>query len=885
MTTHVFVMTDVVGSTALWEAHGDLMPDALAQHDQIVHGAMADQGGTVFKHTGDGMIAAFTDSDAAVRAALNALDALTAAGWGPTGALQIRVAIHAGAATERGGDYFGPPVNRVARINAIAHPGQVLVSDVARQLMTSAQGVDLGEHQLRDVAEPVRLWQLDDGEHPPVRALVRSRHNLPRMATEFVGRRSELDELCGLLAERQVVTIAGVGGCGKTRLAIEAAAAVANDYPGGVWFTDLTTERDGERVADRVLGSLGVNPGGDGRSTASLLREATGDDDTLLVVDNCEHLVDDVAELAEELLADAPSVTVLATSREPLSIDGERVWRIPNLRDGATDLFVARATSAGATGLEHHLELIQEICRDLDNIPLAIELAAAQAATLPLPELAARLDDRFALLGGGRRSGRRRQRQQTLQAMMDWSYALLTPDEQQLIEELSVFVGSFGLDAVDAVATPAPTPALQRLQSLVEQSLVAALTDDGRYRLLETVRLYALDRLAARDAVAEVRGRHLDWMRELVTTGRNGPDTAAWEAAARAEFESIGAAMEWAMEVGRPDVAFDLFTDAGLVWCAGHERGVMALGWLDRIPEPPASAPLDRARWLTTASGIHLNVGDLVSFFVTAVEAAALLEQIPTVERDGRWQWLSTAPLSVALIRLWTQGPDGIDEELDRIAELLTEPPPWFYVMLPYCRVELAILRDEPDALAAAETLYAVAGETSAFWEGGAREQLAFVLRHAGRHEEAIDLALASYHDPAITQTYRLRQVPVLVGAYVALGRFDEALAVIRWDHGPMLDPQRALVAAATLSALIVLLRALGDDDLEDAAVIALAASRTDGTHLTDHRRRRDLATVFDDIDGLVEQAGRRDKPTLAELRALVAELTERADAAVSARR
>ena len=434
-------------------AAGEDMRAALETHDRLVHGAIEAAGGRVFKHTGDGMIAVFNDVDDAVAGSIRALKALADDSWGPTGALEIRVSVHAGSASERDGDFFGPPVNKVARINGIGNSGQVLVSDVARQLMADPAGIDLGVHQLRDLSEPVRLWQLDDGEHPSLRTLKQARHNLPVMPTEFIGRQSEIDELRALIDHHRLVTISGVGGCGKTRNAVEVAAASADRFPGRVWFVDLTTERDGDNIGNRAIGALGltVQLGTDAGGPIDVLNEATASAATLLVIDNCEHLIDDVADIAADVLTSAAAVTVLATSREALNVDGERAWRIPNMHDTAVEPFVDRATAAGVTGLDHHHGQIEDICAQLDDIPLAIELAAARLTSLSIDELGERLDDRFSLLGGGR--ARRRQRQQTLQAMMDWSYGLLDEDEQTVLNQLAVFAGAFSLSGVETVSS------------------------------------------------------------------------------------------------------------------------------------------------------------------------------------------------------------------------------------------------------------------------------------------------------------------------------------------------------------------------------------------------------------------------------------------------
>jgi predicted ATPase/class 3 adenylate cyclase len=597
----VFVMTDVVGSTALWETHGDAMRAALEVHDSLVHGAMQSAGGRVFKHTGDGMIAAFDEADGAIAGALHAVDALTSSQWGDTGPLHVRVSVHAGSASERDGDFFGPPVNQVARINGIGHSGQVLVSDVARQLMYQPAGVDLGVHQLRNLSEPVRLWQFDDGDYPSLRTLKAARHNLPVMPTEFIGRQTEVDELRALVDRHRLVTISGVGGCGKTRLAIEVAAASADKFPGGVWFVDLTTERDGDNIGDRAIGALGLfqQLSSDGGGPIDVLNQATAGAATLLVVDNCEHLIDDVADFATAVLTSATAVTVLATSRESLNVDGERAWRIPNMHDAAVELFLDRATAAGVTGLDDHHAQIEDICAQLDDIPLAIEFAAARLTSLSIDELAERLDDRFALLGGGR--SRRRQRQQTLQAMMDWSYGLLDDDEQQVLNQLAVFAGTFSLSGVDAVVESTATSVLDVMDSLVEQSLVVAPVKSGRYRLLETVRLYALDRLLNADQLADTRNRHLAWIdalagRDRLASTREG-ETWELEEQKLAEVANALAAMEWAEQTNQHDALLSLFIGGNPCWAS---TGGLARSWLDRIP-----APL-RATQISGANGWQL---------------------------------------------------------------------------------------------------------------------------------------------------------------------------------------------------------------------------------------------------------------------------------------
>ena len=519
----VFLMTDVVGSTGLWEAHEPVMPAVLARHDDIVHGAVAAAGGRVFKHTGDGMIAAFDDAEPALLAARTAGRGLSGESWPIPGGIKVRTSLHSGPATERDGDFFGPALNRVARINGVAHPDQIVASDLVYQLLPDAAGVDLGEHQLRDLGERVRLWQLDEGEHPPLRSMRAELNNLPVQLTEFIGRRAEVEHLDRLLADHRLVTVSGMGGCGKTRIALEVAADASARYDGGTWLADLRSASDPDEIVQQVAVAIGLVGGGAAEGSgrlADLVVEYADRAPTLVVLDNCEHLVDDAADVADDLLRRSKSLTILATSREALGTDGERVWRIPSMgadSGEARELFLARATAASsdfAVG-EDGVELVDRICAQLDGIPLAIELAAARVGHLSLAELEAGLDERFSLLSGGRRA--RRQRQQTLQAMMDWSWDLLDDDEQRMLTELAVFRGGFDVRGVDEVcAAPQAGSRFDVLTGLVDRSLVQVTADSAatsRYQLLETVRLYGLDRLTAAGMADSVRDRHASWIR------------------------------------------------------------------------------------------------------------------------------------------------------------------------------------------------------------------------------------------------------------------------------------------------------------------------------------------------------------------------------------
>jgi predicted ATPase/class 3 adenylate cyclase len=818
----VFVMTDVVGSTALWEAHGDSMRTALEGHDGLVHGAMRSVGGRVFKHTGDGMIAAFDEADAAVAGALRAVDALSGAEWGATGPLEIRVSVHAGSASERDGDFFGPPVNKVARINGVGHGGQVLVSDVARQLMSDPSGIDLGMHQLRDLSEPVRLWQLDNGAHGPLRTLKKARHNLPVMPTDFIGRQIEVNELRSLVDHHRLVTITGVGGCGKTRLAVEVGAAMADKFPGGVWFADLTAERDGDKVGDRVNASLGVfeSLGSEHSGPVDVLDEATAGLATLVIIDNCEHLIDDVAEFADAVLAHAPSVSVLATSREALAVDGERVWRIPNLHDAAVELFVDRATAVGVVGLADHLDRIEEICVQLDDIPLAIELAAARMSSLSVDGLAERLDDRFSLLGGGR--GRRRQRQQTLQTMMDWSYGLLDSDEQHVLSQLAVFSGSFPLSGVEAVVgTIADASVLDVLDSLVVQSLVVPSIESGRYRLLETVRLYALDKLIAADQVIVARDRHLAWILsvagtanqqdKLIKPGDNWQD----EIDRRVETDNIVAAMEWADQNSNPDAVLDLFRGNQTSWVFGADLGRVGASWRDRIPQPPESEPVERVGWLSVSGLIDYNLGEATRGVEQLLEAATIVDTLAETDTNGNWVDSYAAVYFRGMASSAVGDRASARRDADRLSNFVNDPTGWARFFSAHLR---AILLPGGTDESMAATLAAVEASrgVSQSAEGLAAFSLGVELYRVGRHEEALAATLQCLESPMIPESINVMQISVAARPLTALGRHEEALDIIETDFGPMLDAQHHNRRVHQLLGLIVVLHGLDQRERRD---------------------------------------------------------------------
>ncbi len=634
----VFLMTDVVGSTGLWEKHESAMPKVLARHDDIVHGAVAAAGGRMFKHTGDGMIAAFDDAEPALIAARAAGGGLAAESWPISDGIRIRTSLHSGPATERDGDFFGPALNRLARINGAAHPDQIVASDLVYRLIPDVAGVDLGEHQLRDLGERVRLWQLDEGEHPPLRSMRADLNNLPVQLTEFIGRRAEVEQLDRLLADHRLVTVSGMGGCGKTRIALEVAADVSARYDGGTWLADLRSASDPDEIVQQVAVAIGLVGGsateGSGQ-LADLVVEYADRAPTLVVLDNCEHLVDDAADVADDLLRRSKSLTILATSREALGTEGERVWRIPSMgadSGEARELFLARATAASSDFVigDDGVELVDRICAQLDGIPLAIELAAARVGHLSLAELEAGLDERFSLLSGGRRA--RRQRQQTLQAMMDWSWDLLDDDERRMLTELAVFRGGFDVRGVDEVcAAPQAGSRFDVLTGLVDRSLVQVTADSGatsRYQLLETVRLYGLDRLAAAGTADDVRDRHAAWIRTHCSCLST---SLTWDPAEvlywYRNVDNVLAAADWFARSG--DVIAVAEVLSGRIGLFNGERNVDGARWFTPALVSDERLPYDVALAVAlAASQTAVFAGDYVAARAFAQRGLALVDAI-----------------------------------------------------------------------------------------------------------------------------------------------------------------------------------------------------------------------------------------------------------------
>jgi predicted ATPase/class 3 adenylate cyclase len=617
--TMTFLFSDIEASTRRWEGDPEAMKADLARHDELLRTAVEGAGGEIFSHTGDGMGAAFTTASGAVEAAVAAQRALAGAAWA-AGPLRVRMAIHSGVPQRREGNYFGPPLNRVARLLGSGSGGQILCSQVAAEVMGAdlpAEVVltDLGEHRLADLARPERILQVTHpdlpSEFPPLRTLGAHRHNLPVALTPFVGRARELEELGRLLGGSRLVTLTGVGGAGKTRLALQTAAAAADAHPDGVWMVELAPVREGTQVPLALAAALTIETNVVDTPDAvaeRLVRHLAGRR-TLLLFDNCEHLVDAVARLVHAVLTHCPAVTVVATSRELLGLPGEVVWKVPPLHlpppgaahgevagSDAVGFFCERARAA-RPGFEldgTNAAAVARICRRLDGIPLALELAAARVPVLSPEQLANRLDDRFRLLSGRERIAV--PRHQTLRATIDWSYELLSPEEQAALARLAVFPDTFDLEAAEAVMAAddggaASADALDVLCALVGKSLVVVHSEGAvpRYRLLETIRQYGTEKLVAAGEDAATRRRHRDACIARIQSWRGGHLGADFLAGIAAETENFRAALEWSWAERNADAVLRLLLGMWVTWIWwGNPE---AYDWLRILSEPEFSAP------------------------------------------------------------------------------------------------------------------------------------------------------------------------------------------------------------------------------------------------------------------------------------------------------
>lgn len=631
-----FLFTDVEGSTRRWEADADEMRAALAAHDQVLRHAIESHGGWLFKHTGDGVCAAFASPRSAVDAAVAAQRELE---------LPVRMGIATGEAEPRDGDYFGTVLNRAARVMAVGHGGQILVAESTAGLLGGVDLVNLGLRRLRDVPRPVGVFQVCAAglrtDFPPLRALDTDPGNLRPATTSLIGRASEVADIAAAVQAHRLVTVTGVGGVGKTRLAVEVGTYLANEFPDGVWLFELAAVTDPAAVPDAVAAVLGITQQ-PGKTVSESVAAALEGRVRLLVVDNCEHVLDAAACLIEAILADSVSVRVLATSREGLGVADEQVRPVRSLdaaagvESAAVRLFVerARGIAPGFSMVDpDEAAAVTEICQRLDGIPLAIELAASRMASMTASEVRDRLDHRFRLLVGSRRG---LERHHTLRHAVAWSYDLLGDAEKTVLERCSVFAGGFDLQSACAVAGSADRDEyaiLEALDALVRKSLVLAVRSGGRtrYSMLETIRQFAEEQLIARGEAPEIRTTHACYYagRESDTMGLwDGPRQREAYDWLTLEWANLRTAFRWATEQGDLDAAAAIAAYSALL--GPFLENYEPIAWAEELIEPLRAVTHPRL----PAACVGASLCGLVGRFEDAVHYSDVGQTVIAAARD-----------------------------------------------------------------------------------------------------------------------------------------------------------------------------------------------------------------------------------------------------------
>jgi predicted ATPase/class 3 adenylate cyclase len=679
------LFTDVEGSTRRWEHDVASAAEAIAGHEAVVRGAIEARGGYVFAGLGDGFAAAFAKASDAVAAAVDAQRALLDQPWGRGDPVRVRMGLHTGEAVERDGDYFGPTVNRAARIMAAAHGGQVLLSAVTAALVDRVDTVDLGEHQLRDLPRRERIFQVTASglrsEFPALRTGHETPTNLPTVLPSFVGRQRELDELVTAVTAARLVTLIGVGGAGKTRLAVEGGRRLLGVYADGVWFVDLAPLRDPGAISSTVARAMRRHdPLAEAEGPVHVrdrLAAAVGHDRVLIVMDNCEHLLGPCAEFVVPLLEQCPNVAILATSREVLNVLGERTLSVGALTLPADDSIEAvRQSAAGCLFVERAAAVrssfalsaqsassVAALCRRLDGLPLALELAAARTRLLSPAQINARLDDALQVLSGVHGGATRHE---TLRTAMSWSYELLSDLERSLFRRLAVFRGGFTLDGAEAVATDVDGDVLGLLGSLVDKSLVVAVdADDGgrRFQLLEVVRQFATAKLNEHGETDAARLRHREHLLAVIERSATTIDegTAGFRALA-AEVDNVRAATSWSLGRGEDEAALRLVASYPCWQALGLLREQVDLLARALETSSPDLSAEDRGNALFQVTMNAAFLGDLRAAAQFSRELRSLVDLNPDLAQlRGSWCFAQ------AYIEYFRQSTDGAGDR--RLAE------------------------------------------------------------------------------------------------------------------------------------------------------------------------------------------------------------------------
>lgn len=862
--TVTFMLTDVEGSTRLWEEHPDTMGAAVERHGEVIEKAVTEHRGVLVKSKGEGdsTFSVFARPTDAVVAAVAAQRALGAEPWPDGVEICVRAALHTGEAELRDGDYYGTSVNRCARLRAVAHGGQTICSQTTADLVADGlpDGVgvrSLGTHRLKDLERPEQIFQISRADFPeefaPLRSLDAFRHNLPTQRTSFIGREDELIQIRKLLGSHRLVTLTGVGGCGKTRLALQLAADEVDGYTDGVYFVDLAPVSDPDVLPSAVASAVGLGTRSVATGTARPVREDLldffSDSTSLIVLDNCEHLVEACAELCDGFMERCSKVMVLATSREALEVEGEQTYSVPSLsvpRDEepmaaeSVRLFRDRA-SAVRPDFElrkDNSEPVAEICRRLDGIPLAIELAAAQVSHLSPQQIAERLGDRFRLLTGGRR---RVQRQQTLGAALDWGYELLDEPERVLLRRLAVFPGSFTLQAAESVCREGLGQAVVALvRSLVGKSLIVTeeVGGDLRYRLLETVRLYAEDKLLHAGEADPLRSRHRDYFLGLTESFPEEDVLWGYEASVtlNREQHNIRAAIAWSAGENRLDIVGRLASRGLAIIDVGPADE--AARWLSVVlenPDLPRELRVDCSTAAAWVANFRMDGETMVRYAQEAIDNA----------EDPSNPWLPLAYVNVGLY--WSFWAAMGDEQSKERAEALTSravemarsaPRQVLQSILVMRGMALAGTGDYEQAQSVLGELAASTRGLDSYWGVGpmAASRRSLVLHLLRRYAEALEAA--SFAAEQAEPMWRERQVLGMFSdpgwelwtaaplglALAAVGRREDShehLTNVLWER-------RGTKVPGILAESLVILGAIAglNDDWERASRLLSAAGR-----------------------------------------------------------
>jgi predicted ATPase/class 3 adenylate cyclase len=647
-----FLFTDIEGSTLLAQEHPDAWEDLRKRHHTILRSAMDLHNGYVFQIIGDAFCVAFNTASAAIRAAIDSQKHLYTESW-DSAPIKVRMGIHTGQAeVQENGDYQGYlAMSRVQRLMSAGHGGQILISRATQELIRDELPAnvslrDMGERRLKDLIRPEHIYQLDitslPVDFPPLKTLDKYRHNLPTQLTSFIGREKEMAEVKQALAEHRLVTLTGSGGAGKTRLSLQVAADSLDQFPSGIWFVELAPLTDPDLIPQTILTATGIQTQ-QGKSALDGLIDFLREKTSLLILDNCEHLIEACAKIADTLLNAAPNIKILASSREALGIKGEQSWRVPSLsapdvkhlpsleqlsQYEAVRLFIDRAllVQSHFTVTNQNAPAIAQICHQLDGIPLAIELAAARIRMLSAEQIAERLDDRFRLLTGGSRTAL--PRQQTLRALIDWSYDLLSEKERTLLRRLAVFSGGCTLEAVEQICSYDHNQAeeiLDLLTHLVDKSLLAIEEQSGyvRYHILETVRQYARGKLLESGEGEQIRQRHLDYFLKLaeeIEPRIYSPQQIFWMKQLRNELDNLRAALDWSLNNSQINLirkGLRLASALNGIWEDDYNIEREGRGWLQKglallmhIDNGDEGISLIRAKALCIAGRLIVNHGD-----------------------------------------------------------------------------------------------------------------------------------------------------------------------------------------------------------------------------------------------------------------------------------